>query len=137
MTTDAKIIPLTDEEGFKLPKNMSKQFRDVQSGIEYLKMSADDVVVELKGVNHKLANNTTDLKEITAKVNEIDKRITVLDKKVVHLAKVSQKNFESVGTALTGLTDLLKSIAKITTSVSNEAKPAEAVNSKTKPKKKR
>jgi hypothetical protein len=33
-----KIKPIVDEEGNKLPKNMTEQFRKVQSGIEYLKM---------------------------------------------------------------------------------------------------
>lgn len=89
METKAKIIPLIDEDGNKLPKNMQTQFRNVQSGIEYLKESADDITVELKGVNKKLAINTTDLGLITKKVTEIEKR------QVEHM-KITKKSFDRV-----------------------------------------
>jgi hypothetical protein len=48
ITQKSKILPLKDEEGNYLPKNMSTQFRNVQSGIEYLKIAAEDSTNELK-----------------------------------------------------------------------------------------
>jgi len=43
ITQKPKILPLKDEEGNYLPKNMRRQFRNVQSGVEYLKIAADDI----------------------------------------------------------------------------------------------
>lgn len=91
-----KVIPIIDETGNKLPKNMSKQFRDVQSGIEYLKDAADNITVELKGVTNKLDANTTDLSKISTKVNEIDSNLKKLTKTVGKNFKVISNNFTDV-----------------------------------------
>lgn len=73
--TKIKVLPLIDEEGSKLPKNMAQQFRNVQSNLEHLKFYHEDLIVEMKGVNSKLKTNTTDLKLVVEKVNEIDKNL--------------------------------------------------------------
>jgi predicted nucleic acid-binding Zn-ribbon protein len=106
-----KIKPIVDEEGKKLPKNMTEQFRKVQSGIEYLKMSADDVVVELKGVNHKLKDNTTDIKLISKKVNEIDNRLSDHIRNSQKESKLVQKKFDEIQKVLTSINDVVVSIA--------------------------
>lgn len=106
---EAKIIPLQDEDGNKLPKNMSKQFRDVQTGIEYLKDAADNISTELKGVNHKLGANTTDLGLITKKVNSIDSNLK-------NHMKQTKKAFESTEKTTQAILDLIKQILNLPSS---------------------
>lgn len=89
MSTEAKIKPLYDEDGYKLPKNMSVQFRHVQGNLEYLKDAADNISVELKGVNKKLKKNTTNLTDITDKVNSIEKR------QIEHM-NITKKSIEQI-----------------------------------------
>jgi hypothetical protein len=98
-----KILPLKDEEGNFLPKNMSRQFRDVQSGIEFLKDAADSITIELKGVNHKLGSNTTDLGVITKKVNDIDKKLNMHMKQTKAAFKKSEQTTQA-------LLDLIKNV---------------------------
>ena len=95
-TYKSKVIPLIDEEGYKLSKNMSKQFRNVQSGIEYLKDAADNISIELKGLNHKLSENTTDLGVITKKVNSIESKLTSHMKQTQLAFKNSEKTTQAV-----------------------------------------
>lgn len=118
-----KEIPLhdiVDAEGFRLPKNMSTQFRQVQTGIEYLKGSADNITVELKGVNNKLKANTTDLSEITKKVNSIDNTL----KK--HLQE-TKKSFRSLEKTNGALLDLMQTVY---TAVENQKERIEALEKK-------
>lgn len=95
------VIPLVDESGDRLPKNVSRQFRDVQSGIEYLKDSSDTIRTELKGVSHKLNNNTTDLATISKKVNEIDADVKELTKTVGESFGVISKSLDGIIKAIT------------------------------------
>jgi phage-related minor tail protein len=90
MAKEAKIYDFEDVDGYKLPKNISTQFRGLQGGVEYLKTSADNITTELKGVSKKLSKNETDLSAITHKVNEIDKNLK-------DLSKLVGSNFENIG----------------------------------------
>ena len=107
MAKQAKIFELEDIDGYKLPPNISTQFRGVQSGIEYFKDAADNINTELKGVNNKLKGNTTDLKLIAERVNYIDKKLTV------HM-KESRKAFKNSEKTTTSILHLLEYLIKKT-----------------------
>jgi archaellum component FlaC len=105
MGKEIHISQIRDEDGFKLPGNMNVQFRNLQSGVEYLKNSADDITIELKGVSKKLGKHTTDLSEITNKVNEIDKSLKDLSKNV-------SANFIQISKTFDTIIDILKTPKK-------------------------
>lgn len=96
MNKFAKIYDLEDEDGYKFPRNVSTQFREVQGGIEHLKIAAEVITEELKGVNNKLGKNTTDVSLITNKVNSID---SSLKKHMKQTAK-SLDNLQDMNNAL-------------------------------------
>lgn len=115
MSKDVKVIDLIDEDGFRLPGNLNTQFRNLQGGVEYLKDSADNITLELKGVSKKLGKHTTDLSTITEKVNEIDKNLK-------DLSKVVSENFTKVGETFDTLIKVFESIANTQQQNSNKAK---------------
>lgn len=112
MAKDVKVIDLIDEDGYRMPGNLNTQSRNLQGGVEYLKDSADNITVELKTVSKKLGKHTTDLFEITKKVNEIDKNIN-------ELAKAVGENFSEISKMF----DIVIPIVKSMTAHSTEAKP--------------
>jgi predicted nucleic acid-binding Zn-ribbon protein len=105
MSKQVKIYELEDAEGYRLPPNISSQFRGVQGGIEYLKNAADNINTELKGVNHKLSNNTTDLRLIAEKVNSIEAKLT-------NHMKETQKAFVNSEKTTKSILKLLEYLAK-------------------------
>lgn len=107
MNKSAKIYELEDEDGYRLPKNVTSQFREVQGGIEHLKHAADTITDNLKGVNKKLGKNTTDLSLITDKVNSIDNTLKTHMKNTA----ASLDNIQDVNKAvLSILTDIFKEL---------------------------
>lgn len=111
MGREVHIGDVVDGDGFKFPKNMNTQFRNLQTGVEYLKDSADNITVELKSVGIKLNKHTTDLSDVTAKVNEIDKNLR-------ELSKTISVNFNKTSQAFLALTDIIRGM------VNEEDKPA-------------
>lgn len=109
-----RVIPLIDEDGYKLPKNMSKQFRDVQGGIEYLKNAADDITIELKGVNHKLSSNTANLSEVIKKVNSIEINLKNHMKQTQKAFKSSEKTTQAMLTLVLKISDMIMKANKTT-----------------------
>ena len=73
MKPNAKVVQLIDETGNPLPKNVAKQFREVQGGLEHLKVDAETIIIKLNKVGKTLGKNTTDLAKITEKVNSIER----------------------------------------------------------------
>ncbi len=96
MNKVAKIYDLEDEDGYKLPKNVSTQFRGVQGGIEYLKNAADNINSELKGVSSKLNTNTQDIKLIVEAVNAIDNKLKSHMKATKKAFNNSEKTTQSI-----------------------------------------
>lgn len=96
-----KVRPLYDESGYKLPKNMSQQFRDVQGGIEHLKDAADDIKQNLKKANKKLDSHTTDLSVITERINQIDNNLKV------HMQN-TEKSLNYIGNVLNRVIGILE-----------------------------
>ena len=105
MGKEVNIRDIIDSDGLKLPPNMTAQFRNLQSGVEYLKDSADNITVELKGVSKKLGVHTTDLSVITKKVNEIDYKVNELSKKV-------SDNFNHTSDAFKTIINILTATSK-------------------------
>ena len=104
MSKDVKVIDLIDEDGLRFPGNLNTQFRNLQGGVEYLKDSADNITLELKGVSKKLSTHTTDLSEITKKVNEIDKNLKDLTKHTI-------TNYTKIGDTFDRVIQILETIA--------------------------
>lgn len=100
-----KIFELEDIDGFKLPQNVSTQFRSLQGGIEHLKISSDEIKSEIKGVDKKLTKNTTDLNKITDKVNSIDESL----KKHMKQSSTNLNQLQSINKTLL---ELVKDIYK-------------------------
>lgn len=116
MNKAAKIYELEDADGFKLPKNVSTQFREVQGGIEHLKNAADTIADSLTGVDKKLSKNTTDLSLITDKVNSIDISL----KKHMKNTGESLKNIHELNTTILSLLEnIFKGISNHNDRISN------------------
>lgn len=105
---NSKIIPLIDETGAKLPKNIATQFREVQGGLEHLKSSAETIIVKLDKVGDGINRHTTDLALITQKVKSIESA----QKKHIEITISMIKSIKNLGVIVNSLRIIPKSPPK-------------------------
>jgi chromosome segregation ATPase len=102
--------PLRDEEGSKLPNNFAKQFKDVQSSLEYLKLDTEAIAARLNSVEKKADKTSSQLSKLTEKVGVIDERLSNIEKRVSRI----EERLDRLEARMDNIETLLKEYIGIT-----------------------